>query len=335
MKQEHPWWKAFHETNPTPPTGFDQRHDALLQRLTSCEQTRRAKRIPMRPLIAAALLLITAFGALATGNILGLGDFFAGINPEKHIKVERLETFHKDAQPLVIEQDSLRVTLHELIADGRWAYAAVMVEPLEADILPVPFGEALERPFGLTDQTDTRNYQEYAKDEGLRLVSVSVYLESEALNQDYFMDNTYDEEGRLMLYLGGETPEGYQASYSLRIITAMEGKEKTDQSFPLNAQVRDGSITRVYPANLPVGNTGVILKEARLTLTALCAYLEVNLEGETWLHADLMKDGDFWPQGLSMSVNGYEMDKLPDSIDLRLEHPQTGETWDITNLQGK
>jgi hypothetical protein len=333
MKHNHSWETAFERANPPVPPGFEQRHDALLMRLTQGERVQK-KTLPLKPLIALGLLLLTA-GALAAGSILGLGDFFARISPNQPPKVERLDAFRNGVQPHVLEQDGLRLTLHELVADGRWTYAAVMVEPQAADVLPVPFGEVLERPFGLTDQTDTRDYREYARDENLRPASVSVYLESDALSGDYFIDNAYDSQGRLMLYLGGGTPEGGQADYSLRIITTQEGTEKTDRSYPLAVQVLDEVITRVYPANLPVGNTGLVLKEAKLTLTALCAYLDVTIEGEPQLHADLMKDGDFWPRGLSMSVNGYEMDALPDSIDIRLEQPSTGETWDILGLQGE
>ncbi|MGI6672453.1 MAG: hypothetical protein ACOX58_12895 [Christensenellales bacterium] len=334
MKQEHPWEQSFLEANPTPPHGFAERHDALLNRLVHAEKKSTRRSAVLRPLIAFCFLLFT-FGTLAAGNILGLGNFFRSIRLGNPASVERLEAFKDDAFSFEASQDDVHITIHELIADGRWIYASAMLEPLADDVLLVPFGETGERPYGLIADGDTRSYQEYARDKGLRLIDVSIYLESTALSGDYFMEHAYDAQGRLMLYMGGETLDSAQAEYSLRIMTHAQSGKETDQSYPLAVQVKDHAISRIYPANLPVGDTGIILKEARLTLTALCGYLDITLEGESWLHADLMKDGDIWPQGLSMSVNGYEMDELPDKIDLRLEHPSTGQSWEIKGLKGK
>lgn len=334
MKQESFWREVFEKGNPAPPEGFAARQDALLRRLTTGQQKAGKQSLLLRPLIALAFVLVTV-GALAAGNILGLGDFFRGIGTDNQARIERLDAFREGTPPFEATQSGVRVTLHELISDGRWMYASAMLEPVTNGVLPVPFGEVGERPHGLTAEGDTRDYAAYARDEGLRLVSISVYMESEAMSGDYFMDHAYDEQGRLMLYMGGETPEGGRADYRLRIITTEDGREKLDQQYQLSVAVRDEAVTRMYPANLPVGDTGVILKEARLTLTALCAYLDVTLQGDTWLHADMIRDGDFWPRELSISVNGYEMDALPDQIDVRLEHPRTGETWDFVGLKGE
>ncbi len=99
--------------------------------------------------------------------------------------------------------------------------------------------------------------------------------------------------------------------------------------------MRDQAPARVYPAQLPVGESGITLLEARLTQTALCTYLDITQSGGEPLHADLMRGCEAWPRGLSIDVNGYEMDKLPDMIDIRLEHPATGQSWDIKGLKGQ
>lgn len=328
MKIDRTWRALFERANPAPPPGFEQRHDRLLRRLTAVEEAPRRRRVPMRALIALALSLV-ALGALAAGRLLGLGDFFRRALPGEGARTERLQAFGQGFEPLSVEQDGMRLTLHELILDGRWAYASVRVEPAAQGLLPVPFGEADEplRPGG------AQSYREHARRNDLRMAQVSVYLEGGALSGDYFIDDAWDDEGRLMIYLGGEAPGGGEG-YSLRVITQPEGGDRSDRAYPLRAQVRDGALTRVYPAMRPAGDSGVTLKEARLTLTALCAYLDVSLEGGE-MHADLMKGEDYWPRGLSMSVNGYEMDELPDSIDLRLEDPRSGRTWDITGLKGE
>lgn len=332
MREDSRWEQAFRRACPAPPAGFCQRHDALLARLTAGEGKPARRAQLLRPLIVCALLLLTA-GALAAANVWGLGDFFRSGAPGRQANVARLAPFEEGVPGVALAQDGVRVTLHELVADGRWTYASVIVEAADEGVLPVPYNDLDQRPAGLLPPGDARDYRAYARDEGLRPVGVSVYLESAALAGDYFMDDACGPQGRLMLYMGGETPDGGRAAYALRVITAPEGGDRTDRSVPLPVTVRGGAVTRRYPARLPVGDSGAVLVEARLTLTALCAYLDVTLEG-TQLHADLIRDGAYWPRGLSMSVNGYEMDALPDVIDLRLEHPGTGQTWDVNGLKG-
>lgn len=194
MNTDNDWQRLFEQANASPPPGFETRHDQLLQRLTTQAKRQGLRRLPLKALIALMLALV-AVGALAAGNILGLGDFFQRSMQGNHLKPERLTVFEQQATPLNVKLADINITLHELIADGRWAYASVMAEPLDKGLLLVPFGISNERPLGLSDSEQYNSYLEYAQAKQLKLVDLSVYLESEALTGDYFMDQAYDEQG--------------------------------------------------------------------------------------------------------------------------------------------
>lgn len=282
-------------------------------------------------ILTICLMLACGLSAFAADNDSEIGNFIKLYGYELPQSV--LEDMHAAFSPMTIDCGDIRVTLSEMLYDGRMLYTAAHVVPIDPDAVLLMPGSAFLEDFvsggyGENERDDNRTFLNAAREDGKRLLSVEVYpKEFDALGE-YFSDHFQRSNDISVLYSGAVISSGESLipvtwkiqAYEIDTITGEYSTALPEEGFiSTDIQALAPMETKRY---VPQVEEKSPLHAVVLVKTGLTVYIDPELKSEDAIFRDytlLDASGEAYGRGTPPYTNTFTMDELPHELYILLD----------------
>ncbi len=275
-----------------------------------------------------AVCLVLAFGAFAFAAETGseINNFMRLYGYEVPQSV--LDDMHAAFSPTTIDCGDVKVTLSEMLYDGRMLYTAAHAVPTDPDAVLLMPGSAFLEDFVSggyqeNERDDNRTFLDAAREDGKRLLCVSVYPKEFDAVGEWFSDHFQRANNVSVLYSGanissGDGPISVTLKIEIYEVDTITGEYGS-------APLEEASLSTTIKALTPM-ETKRYTRQAEeeapfhavvLVKTGLTVYLDPEMKSEDDIFHDytvMDASGEAYGEGAPPYANTCTMDQLPHEL---------------------